>query len=161
MKSITVIALCMTLSFSAWSGEMDKHKALLIYKFTEYIVWPDTPDKITVGVLGDSPIYDELVRFAARKENLEVIKLTSTKDADQCQLVYLSKAQGGLMKPLFASLYQTSVLLVSEDKSHIQKGANAVVYESEGKLSYIMNEQSIKIKGMIPSRRLASLAQSF
>lgn len=161
MRSIIVAALCMTLSFSSQADQMDKYKALLISKFTEYIVWPDTPEKITVGVLGDSQIYEELVRFASRKENLEVIKLTSTDDATKCQLVYLSKAQGDLMKPLFASLYKSSVLLISEDKNHIQKGANAVVYVADGKLSYIMNEQSIKIKGMIPSRRLASLAQSF
>ncbi|MEO9964714.1 MAG: YfiR family protein [Reichenbachiella sp.] len=160
MKSIIVATLCMTLTVSAQANDMDKFKALLIYKFTEYIVWPDSPAKITVGVLGNSTIYNELVRFAGRKDNLEVIKLENTDDASKCHLVYLSEAQGGLIKPLFASLYQKSILLVSEDRNHIQKGANAVVYVSEGKLRYIMNEESIKIKGMIPSKRLASLAET-
>lgn len=160
MKSFVVAALCMSLSFSAFSGESDKFKALLVYKFTEYIVWPNSPSTIKVGVMGNSPIYDELVRFASRKENLEVVKLVNTSDAANCHLVYLSEAQGGLIKPLYASLYEKSVLLVSENKSHIQKGANAVIYISEGKLKYIMNEQSISIKGMIPSKRLASLGES-
>lgn len=160
MKSFVVAALCMSLSFSAFSDDSGKFKALLIYKFTEYIVWPDSPSVIKVGVLGNSPIYNELVRFAERKENLEVVKLNNTSEASSCHLVYLSEAQGGLIKPLYASLYEKSVLLVSEDKGHIQKGANAVVYISEGRLKYIMNEQSISIKGMIPSKRLASLGES-
>ncbi|WP_422359447.1 YfiR family protein [Reichenbachiella sp.] len=160
MRSFVVAALCMTLSFSAFSDEQDKFKALLVYKFTEYIVWPNNPSVIKVGVMGNSPIYAELVRFASRKENLEVVKLNNTSDAEKCHLVYLSKAQGGLIKPLYASLYEKSVLLVSEDKDHIQKGANAVIYISEGKLKYIMNEQSISIKGMIPSKRLASLGET-
>lgn len=160
MKSFIAATLCMTLSFSAFSDETDKFKALLVYKFTEYIVWPNSPAVIKVGVMGDSPIYAELVRFASRKDNLEVVKLNNTKEAESCHLVYLSKAQGGLIKPLYASLYQKSILLVSEDKEHIQKGANAVIYIAEGKLKYIMNEQSISIKGMIPSKRLASLGES-
>ncbi|SMD32367.1 protein of unknown function [Reichenbachiella faecimaris] len=160
MKSFVVAVLCMILSFSAFSEDSDKFKALLVYKFTEYIVWPNSPSVIKVGVMGNSPIYNELVRFASRKENLEVVKLNNTNEAASCHLVYLSKAQGGLIKPLYASLYEKSILLVSEEKAHIQKGANAVVYISEGKLKYIMNEQSISIKGMIPSKRLASLGES-
>ncbi len=160
MRAFVIAVLCMTLSFSAFSNDSDKFKALLVYKFTEYIVWPNNPAVIKVGVLGNSAIYAELVRFASRKDNLEVVKLNNTSDAATCHLVYLSEAQGGLIRPLYASLYEKSVLLVSEDKDHIQKGANAVIYISDGKLKYIMNEKSISIKGMIPSKRLASLGES-
>lgn len=160
MKSLVAALLCMALSFSVFADDSGKFKALLVYKFTEYIVWPNSPAVIKVGVMGNSPIYDELVRFASRKENLEVVKLNNTSEAANCHLVYLSEAQGGLIRPLYASLFEKSVLLVSEDKAHIQKGANAVIYISEGKLKYIMNEQSISIKGMIPSKRLASLGES-
>lgn len=160
MKLFISALLCLTMSTSAMADESDKFKALLVYKFTEYIVWPNSPAVIKVGVMGNSQVYDELVRFASRKDNLEVVKINNTDDADQCHLVYLSKAQGGLIRPLYAALYQKSILLVSEDKGHIQKGANAVVFLTDGKLSYIMNEQSITMKGMIPSKRLASLGQS-
>ncbi|UXX78287.1 YfiR family protein [Reichenbachiella carrageenanivorans] len=160
MKLLISALLCMSMSVSAMADESDKFKALLVYKFTEYIVWPNSPAVIKVGVMGNSEVYEELVRFAARKDDLEVVKINNTEDADQCHLVYLSKAQGGLIRPLYAALYQKSILLVSEDKAHIQKGANAVIFLTDGKLSYIMNEQSITMKGMTPSKRLASLGQS-
>src|SRR5437868_2473740 len=70
--------------------------ANIIYRFTRYVEWPeyDKAGDFVIGIIGDSPLYNELEHFVENKtvngKKIAVRKVTSPADYYNCQILFIS-----------------------------------------------------------------------
>lgn len=101
--------------------------ANIIYRFTKYINWPDDKKSVdfVIGIIGDSPLYDEIKSFTANKtvgNKKIVIKTFSSSAASyNCQILFISEDESSSMKKIAAVTAGTSTLLDSEPERLTRK----------------------------------------
>ena len=161
MKSkIVAVGIVLTLSILQLSAQESKLKALFIYKFGQYVEWPDTEKKIKVGVVGKEELYNDLYNLSVARESLEVIKVTQPSDVEKCTIVFLPKSEASQVQLYKKSIGSNSILLVSDDKRMSTKGADISLYTTNsGKLGFTVNPETIKRKNMVPTSKLLTLGK--
>lgn len=162
IKKITAtIAISFSLMLAYPSlGQESKFKALFIYKFAEYIEWPNSPSKIVVGIAGKSDVYNQLSTFAASKDNLEVKTISSSSESKTCNIVFLPSAQSSKLSSYVSTIGKNSILVVSENGKLARQGADIGFYLDQGKLRFLINKNSIESKKMVPSSKLLTLGKA-
>lgn len=156
---LVLLFFCHLMGHQSMAQE-DKFKALFLYKFVEYTEWPTGTREITIGVVGESPVYNELAGFAASKENLTVVKIQSSAEVKKCEVVFLPNTKNNLLDQFNSTIGSSSILLVSEDGDLVGQGSDIGFYLEGGKLRFLISEKDIKEKKMIPNSKLMALGKS-
>ena len=159
-KLFFLSALLVLLSSSTALAQEAKFKALFTFKFAEYVEWSDGNSQTTIGVVGNSPVFDELSTFAAAKPNIDVIKISGAADASKCRIVFLPEGESGKASAIASSIGGQSILLVAEKKDLAGNGADIGFYTEGGKLRFVISEKDIRRKKMTPSGKLLALGKS-
>ncbi|WP_109832331.1 YfiR family protein [Reichenbachiella versicolor] len=157
---LSFFLLTMFSRYSGYCQNLDQYKALLLYKVSEYIIWPNEQSSRTIGVFETAGVYKNLSSFAKNKENLNILPLTTPEDANKCDIVFITEENIDILRDYARSIGNKSILLISATKTHIHKGADFVLYTEDKQLKYIFNEPKMTYKGMTASNKLSSLAQS-
>ena len=163
MKRSIAIIVCMCLvgflSIPKAQAQEAKFKALFLYKFCQYINWPGK-DKITLGVLGNSPVLLELQTIKDRgNDKFELVKISGASDAARCDMIFLPLAQSRNFNLIQSGIGSKPVVVVSDDASLAEKGAEISFYIDDGKLKFIMNKQAITKTGVQVSNGLFNIAK--
>jgi hypothetical protein len=140
-------------------------QANIIYRFTKYINWPDnkkTGDFI-IGVVGDSPLTDELKSFIANKtvDNRKIVIKTfaSSAEAYPCHILFISEDESSSLKKIANRTSGSSLLLVSESEGLAQKGSciNFVIVADHLKLE--INKNNIEERNLNIASELLQLGK--
>ena len=156
--AIISIALIGLMASMPCSGQDGKFKALFITKFAEYIEWPDASKDVTIGVVGKSPVFDELSAFAAKKTNLSVITISSPAEVAKCRIIFLPESQNVQIAGYKTAIGTRSILLVSEEGSLVGIGSDIGFFTAAGKVQFQLSEPNIKQKNLVVSAKLRALA---
>ena len=149
--------------FQAWAQNTYAIHANIIYRFTKYINWPDDKKsgEFIIGVVGDTPLYDELKNFTVNKsaagQPIVVKKFSSSAAAYNCHILFVSDEESGSVKRIAACTAGTPTLLVSETEGVIRKGSciNFVVVDDHLKLE--ISKVNIEKRGLEIATELLSL----
>jgi len=140
-------------------------QANIIYRFTKYIDWPEnkkTGDFI-IGIVGDSPLTDELKSFIANKTvgNRKIVIKTfpSSAEAYPCHILFISEDESSSLKKIAARTSGSSLLLVSESEGLAQKGSciNFVIVADHLKLE--INKNNIEERNLNIASELLQLGK--
>ncbi len=159
MKYI-ILTASLLIGLKSSGQSLTQYKSLLVYKISEYVMWPGDPAQVSVKTVGDSDVHKVLTKFAARKDHIEVSNVSGADQIGDCHMVFLPESQSAQINSFRSQIGHSSVLVVSEDKNLIGRGADIVIYTENGKLKYIVNEATISAKGMTASKKLAMLGAS-
>jgi hypothetical protein len=138
--TLLVLASFVYLQTSAQETDYVVH-ANIIYRFTKYIDWPantKTGDFI-IGIVGDSPLYDELKKNIAGKmvgdQKIGIKKYSSTA-AFSCQILFVSEDESKSIKKIATRTANEPILLITEAEGMAQKGSciNFVIVSDRLKL---------------------------
>src|SRR6202008_339110 len=128
--SLELIILMSALGKRAAAQDMNyKAYTLFVYNFMKYVEWPEEASKgdFIVGVFGDSPIYNELVELAklkkAKGRNIQIRKVNSADEAQQCHLLYLCSSKTKEFKIIQEKSKNKPVLVVGEREGLAGKGS--------------------------------------
>jgi len=160
MKKIILPITFILITVSVVQAQESKFKALFIYKFSEYITWPSGGSQVTIGVLGDTPVYNELAKIAQSKSDLSIIKLSSLSKLSECQIIYLPGNRSKSASSIQSQIGSRSILLVADDKSTTGEGSDIGFFLQGGKLRFLIHESGIRKKRMIPNSKLLALGQT-
>ncbi len=163
MDKRSILGVCflltgLLLSFSS-SAQESKFKALFLYKFSEYIEWPSGEKSIVVGVIGKSDVYDELVTFAASRDNLSVIKINGVSELNKCDILFVPTGQEKVIGQIGSAANENSVLIVSDSDKQVGSGSDIGFYLEANKLRFLISKGSIESKKMTPSTKLLALGK--
>lgn len=139
--------------------------ANIIYRFTKYIDWPSESKagNFNIGVVGDSPIYDELKKSIAGKlvgdQKIAVKKLSSSAPEFNCQILFISEDAGKNLKKIADRTANEPILLVSETEGMAQKGSciNFVIVADRLKLE--INQNNIEQRELSIASELLQLGK--
>jgi hypothetical protein len=163
MKKKIIITLVLTVAMS-WiiqpiCAQEAKYYALFIAKFTDYIHWPSSNDKIVIGIYGDQEIISELGKFTASKERIEIRNISSLADAEKCQIIFLSDSKNGEFENINKGIGNREILLVTENENFAEQGAGISFFLDDAKLRFRLNKQAMDSRNLKVSGSLLSLAE--
>jgi hypothetical protein len=152
-------------TFRAVAQQNGKHAlyANIIYRVTKYINWPDDKKSgdFVIGIIGDSPLYDELKSFTANKtvgnQKIAVKRFSSSASSYNCQVLFISEDESNSLKKIVALTVGTSTLLISEFTGLAQKGSciNLIVVDEHLKLE--INKKNIERRNLDIASELLAL----
>lgn len=168
MKSKFYIAILIltfgSMAENAAAQEMNyRAYTLFIYNFMKYIEWPAAGGgDFVVGVYGDSPIVAELEGLAKTKKaqgrTIVIKKITSDKDAVNCNLVYIIASKSGTLKTLLPLTDGKPILLVGEREGLSKKGTHISFVElDDDQLKFDINKASLEKNLLKIPQQLVSL----
>ncbi len=135
-----------------------KVHAIFIYKFTQYIEWPAANGNYVIGVVGNSPILEELQALAGTRKNLIIKKLTPTSDMSGCQLIFVSENHSSSLSSISGKVTGKPVLVISETGSGAKKGAGINFVMKDDKMKFELNKGMVERQGLKVSGDLVTLS---
>lgn len=167
MKKIIVILLSLFILSSGFNLVVDtnsKMKAIFIMNFTKLVEWPQSyrQGNFVVGVVGESPLYIELVKMSKTKkvanQSLEVKKYKSAADIGKCHIVYVSKSESESLASILKKVKSNSTLIVSEKQGLVDKGAGINFIVKNNRQKFELNKKNVEKYKLKVSSNLEALA---
>ena len=138
-------------------AQESKYQALYLFNFTKYLNWEG--EKITIGVLGNSPVLLELSALIKQNPNIELSKISGADAVISCDMIYLPSAQSRNFELVQKHISNRSIVIVAEDETLIDQGAEFAFYSEEGRLKFAINKMAVDDSGVKMSARLLSLGK--
>lgn len=164
--TLFIAFLCFSSVFGQ-SGEKDpnvKIKAIFLYNFTKYIVWPSDYKQgdFVIGVLGESSLINELNKMAETKkvgsQKIVIKKYSSVSAIQRCHMLCIPKESSSSLNEVIKKLYGSSTLIVT-DKEGLAKTGSAINFKVEAsKQKFELNTANAKKYNLKVSANLSALA---
>ncbi len=135
-----------------------KVHALFLYKFTQYIEWPAANGNYVIGVVGNSPVLEELQTIANTKKNVIIKKLTPSSDMSGCQLIFVSEGSSAHLANVSSKVTGKPVLVISETGAGAKKGAGINFIMVDDKMKFELNKSLVERQGLKISGDLVTLS---
>jgi len=171
-KSIEILCLlCLTSILSLSINKVQAQQetdytihATIIHRFTKYIDWPayKKSGDFIIGVVGDSPLYDELKSFTANKtvgnQKIVVSKMTSSESYYNCHILFISEEESGSLKRIAALTAGTSVLIITEYNGLARQGSCINFITINQRLKLEINKSNVAQRSLHIASELLDLA---
>jgi len=145
-------------SFSSREYEI---KAAYLYNFIKYVDWP-SGDTISIGVLGNDPFGTALAPLngkIVKGRRLLIKHLDSAREAQQCQIIFVSSSEKQRLQEIFESLRSARVLTVGETQGFADGGGIINFIEENNKVRFEINAEAARRTGLNISSELLKLAR--
>ena len=128
----SVLLINLTFSSNTYAQEVNyRSQSLYIYKFTKYITWPSAyaTGDFVIGVIGNSPIVDELTAMATLKkagkgQRIIIRQFNAVEEISKCNILYISSSKSRELKNILTHLQNAPTLIVAEREGLAKKGAS-------------------------------------
>mgnify|MGYP000016099731 FL=1 len=165
------IAFTLLLSASCWAeSEGEKQvRAMFVYNFANFVEWPRKAFKrsnspLQVCLLGDVPFAGYLEPMSGTligdRELKVVITSNEKKIKGRCHILFVGDDQKQVMKKLSRSKKYIYILSVSEQKGFIESGGIVNIIDQSQKISFDIDLDNAKRRGLFISSDLLSLARN-
>ena len=143
-------------------------KAAYLFNFGKFVSWPAgcfsaSNAPLVIGVWGGNPFHEDLRNMVAGKRiaghPVEFRVLTSTDEAKDCQILFVSQAAQKDASAIFAALHGASVLTVTENLPHFAGSSFAInLVMSADSIRFQINNPAAEHAGLTISSKLRSLS---
>ena len=165
MKGILglLVFVIISLNVSAQSS-IPKAQAMFIYNFCRLIEWPETyrTGTFVVGVIGNSPTYNEINTFIAGKkigtQSVLIKKYESAGQIDKCHVLFVPFNQTKNMSEIMTKVGANSTLIIGEKGDAITKGAIISFNIVADKLKFEIKPSNAKSRKINISSKLTTMA---
>ncbi len=152
----TFLSICLA---TATEGGQEKFEALFLYKFCDYIKWPEENTQRIVGIYGNPKVLKELTAVASSSGKIVVRQLNDLSEAKDCDIVYV----GHLVNPDLTGFKSTAkahnILVVTENDDLVHQGSCIGFYTEGGRLKFALRKSTVEAYNLKVSSTLMSLAK--
>jgi hypothetical protein len=137
-------------------------KAAYLYNFIKYVDWPTYGDTITIGVLGGNPFGTALTPLngkAVKGRRLLVKEVDSLRDAQKCQIIFVSSSEKSRLQEILENLKSARVLTVGETEGFASSGGIINFVDENNKVRFEINADAARRTGLNISSELLKLAK--
>ncbi len=127
-------------------------KANYLYQFASNNNWPDNykKGKFFVGVLGNTPLFDEMVtKYGAKPVGNQIIEVVNLRDFSSARfmhILYVDKTKKLDMPRITKELKGESTLIVSSFEGGLTMGADINFKTVDSNVKYELNKASLDVK---------------
>jgi len=156
---IILFLTCSRITFGQGARNYSHHP-VYIYNFCRFTQWPESKTEIIIGVLGNTPLYQGLMKMAATKStyNLKFVikKYNTPAEIVDCDVLFVPFNTNFDMKQIYQKIAGKPVMLITEDEKYKEISCfNFVILDS--KLMYQVNKQQCDKSKLKVSQKLLSL----
>ena len=137
-------------------------KAAYLYNFIKYVDWPSYGDNITIGVLGGNPFGTALAPLngkIVKGRRLLIKELDSLREAQKCQIIFISSSEKQRLQEIFENLKFARVLTVGETEGFASDGGIINFVQEHNKVRFEINPDAAHRTGLNISSELLKLAK--
>lgn len=151
------------------SGLERRVKAAFIYKFPDYLDWPEgtfprAAAPVVIGVSGDEQVANELAQLAATRtaESRQVIvrRLREGDPLAGLHVLFVGRADSSRMLQLARTSAAQPLLVVTESDGALKDGAIINFVMAAGRVRFEVALDNAEKRGLKLSSRLLTVAQS-
>lgn len=166
IKSSAVFFMIYFLAASTGTAQVAEKESILkaafVYNFTKYIEWnTSTSNDFTIGILGNSYIYEPLIEIAATKtvndKKIIVRRFNSPEEITVCDILFISFDNTYSVSSIL-SKRDKGTLTISESPGYAKMGTALNFVIVDDKLKFEANVKSINNEGLKASSQLLKLA---
>jgi hypothetical protein len=155
-----VCLLLSTLIQHQANAQLDKYQALFITKFIGYINWTGKSSNLTIGVVGDSPVLQELESALKKRGKKNILKKISNVDAvSDYNVIFIPDGQVKLFDEIQQHTAGKPVILITETMELADQGSVITFYMENDKLRFIVNKTAAESRGLSISKELLGMAK--
>jgi hypothetical protein len=143
-----------------------KMKAIFILNFTKLIEWPVDyrEGNFVVGVVGNSPLYTELIKMAKTKkvanQTLEIRRFDAINDIAKCHILYVSENKSQEISSVVTRVKPNSTLIITAKQGLVDKGSGINFVVKNNRQKFELNKRNVEKKKLKVSANLEALAFS-
>lgn len=150
--SLVILFMLMYCS-NSFGQEYDySENAAFIFNFVRYTEWPSKNNNIQIGILGNTPVEEELRKLLAKKKNSTntySIKNVTPNEAKNCDVLIVGQNSNEGYKKINTSLKTLPILVITEKENQSRFGACISFYideENDFKTSYQLSLRNCKLR---------------
>lgn len=163
---VALMLFCASGCFAAEAGSLESRvKAAFIYKFVDYVEWPETAfaqpgAPVMIAVIGADAVADELAQIAeGRKVNERAVIVKRIRSGDSLSgvhILFIGSGAVAQLAPLLQAARSLSILTVTEAEGVLAQGSviNFIVVDRRVRFE-ISRDSASKNKLRLSSRLLA------
>lgn len=162
-KIFLLLAMAIGACTTIHAQDMDyRIHSVFLYNFTKYVQWPAAAQSgdFVIGVVGDSPIYDELMKVTNGKmagaQKIVVKKFKPSDAVDGCHMLFVPSSAN--FDKVQAKTAGKPVLLITEKAGLSQKGSAINFVVRDNKWRFELNENATRSAGLKVASELSKLA---
>lgn len=166
---IGVLLICFSASVFAVSESEKQVRAMFVYNFANFVEWPRKAfsranSPLQVCLLGDVPFSPYLEPMSGtiigERELLVSITDDEKRFKGQCHILFVGDDKKLDMERLYKSKKYVYILSVSEQKGFIERGGIVNIIDQSQKISFDIDLDNAKKRGLFISSDLLSLARN-
>lgn len=146
----------------------DDLKALYLYNFTQFVTWPQTPEKppnpLVIGIVGNDGLrlrLEELVKRAnPDRQSVEVRAVNAVEEARNCHILFIARSETRRLGGLLDGIEGQPILTVGDDDSFALRGCIIGFYMERDTVHIAVNERAAAKSGVTLSSKLLRIARS-
>jgi len=143
-------------------------KAAFLHNFVKFVEWPegvlpDTLDTITIGVIGEGPMYDGLESVVEGKtvkgRALSIQRFRRPEDLTFCHVLFVGRSEKERLKAILKRVENSRTLTVGEIEKFADQGGAINFIIVENRVRFEINLEAAKDAHLAISSRLLRLAK--
>ena len=144
-------------------------KAAYLFNFLKFVEWPEDPPvdpraKWVIGIVGGTPIGDELTRLVEGKNvlgrNLQVKKFLATDNLRGCNILFISESERKHLPTILAGLRGSSVMTVADMDKFVESGGMVQLEVADGRVRVTIDVEATDHAHLKVSSKLLALAHA-
>lgn len=160
----TVLFTVQINSANAATSPEDKIKTAIIYKMTKFITWPRKTQNLTICVLGEGSINNELHKINRKNtmgRRLSVTHKDSNAPFDKlCDALFMHNIDNSTARSVLERLKGKPVLTISDMRSFTEFGGMIGLSRSGKKINFSINNTTATEAKLSISSKLLKLSKS-
>ncbi|HEX6638317.1 MAG TPA: YfiR family protein [Steroidobacteraceae bacterium] len=143
-------------------------KAVFLFNFGQFVEWPgeafDTPQApFVICVMGEDPFgrtLDDVIRGeSVGTRSLVVRRLDDTSDVPDCNILFVSRGDNGLLTKAVQAARGHSVLTVTDIEGAEHQGAMIVLFNENNRVRMRINLAAARASNLVISSKLLRPAE--
>ena len=134
--------------------------------FTKLIEWPASyrEGNFVVGVMGNSPLYNELTKMAKTKkvsnQSLEIRRFGNVDDIAKCHILFVSENKSEDLSSVVSKVKPNSTLIITAKQGLVEKGSGINFIVKNNRQKFELNKKNVEKYKLKVSSNLEALAFS-
>ncbi|MEM7108504.1 MAG: YfiR family protein [Bacteroidota bacterium] len=164
MKKLKIASIIVLLSMSFTHKNRPEHElhAMMLYNFIKYIEWPVSQHEFTIGVIGNSDVFNTLNQWYGGKirggKKFKIVELKSARDSQPYHIIYFGSTSKDEFRTVKERVKNKPTLLITNKSGFAQLGS-AINFKKVGNsLRFELNQQAISEANLKVSSQLTAMA---
>jgi hypothetical protein len=145
-------------------------KAAFIYRFTQFVTWPDdafagTDAPFIVATVGDDSLSEALQRaMAGRVVNgrpIVVVHFASVDRIGHCHLLFVPASQQGSAPAILAKVGSAPVLTIGDGDAFMNQGGAIRLFVEDGRMKFELDPDVVTAARLKPGAQLMKVGRIY